>query len=346
MRILVRLWPMVVAGALVLSMACGGGGGSSNGNSPPPAAPTIASFAANPTTIMAGGSAELTGTFNNGTGVVTPGNLACSSGIALGITPTVTTTYTLTVSGSAGAPATQAATVTVVPASASPSITSFIANPSTIMTGGVVQLTGTFSNGTGIITPGNIPATSGAAVTVTPAVTTTYTLMVTNVESISATAQANVIVVPIASALIYTDPSDPTAWRLVRDSVSTSTHLVLDLLAPTGMFGQGLTLILTTDTVETSWSYVSGTSFMAQNAYPNAMVSIAKVMGPDLRIVIGQAAGTPVTYGSSPILTVALDLIPGAKPESVVLSVSQGGHLGSAPNPVPINIEIGSLQAQ
>ena len=345
MRILAKLWPMLVAGALVLSMACGGGGGS-NSNTSPPASPTIANFVANPTSVTAGGSTELTGTYSNGTGVVTPGSLACSSGIAISITPTVTTTYTLTVTGSAGAPATQTATVTVVPAPASPSITSFIANPSTIMAGGVAQLTGTFSNGIGIITPGNIPATSGAAVTVTPFATITYTLMVTNVESISVTAQAKVIVVPIASALIYTDPSDPTAWRLVRDSASTSTHLVLNLLAPTGMFGQGVTLILTTDSVEANWSYVSGTSFMAQNAYPNTMVSIARVMGPDLRIIVGQASGTPVTYGSAPVLTVALDLMPGAKPESVALSVSQGGHLGSTPTPVPINIEIGSLEAQ
>ena len=57
-----------------------------------------------------------------------------------------------------------------------PTIRSFNANRATITVGANTTLTGVFANGTGVITPGNIPAKSGTAVTVSPAATTTYTL--------------------------------------------------------------------------------------------------------------------------------------------------------------------------
>jgi len=120
MRALAKVWPMVVVGVLALSMACGGGGG---GGTTTPAPPTISSFIASPTTITAGETADLTGTFSNGTGVVTPGSFECSCGIPMAVTPTVTTTYTLTVTNSAGTVVTQTAMVTVTPLTNLPTIT-------------------------------------------------------------------------------------------------------------------------------------------------------------------------------------------------------------------------------
>ena len=67
--------------------------------------------------------------------------------------------------------------VTVDPA---PTITSFVANPTTVGPGGSASLTAVFANGTGVITPGNIPVTSGVPVSVAPTITTNYTLTVTN----------------------------------------------------------------------------------------------------------------------------------------------------------------------
>jgi len=61
-----------------------------------------------------------------------------------------------------------------------PAITSFTANPTTVTAGGSASLTGVFSNGTGVITPGNLSATSGTPVSVSPSTTTTYTLTVTS----------------------------------------------------------------------------------------------------------------------------------------------------------------------
>src|ERR1035441_1137697 len=62
---------------------------------------------------------------------------------------------------------------------AEPTVTSFVANPTTVTVGGSTSLTAVFSNGTGVITPGNLTVTSGTPVTVSPTTTTVYTLTVT-----------------------------------------------------------------------------------------------------------------------------------------------------------------------
>ena len=155
--------------------------------------PSIASFASTPATITVGGSSGLTATFSNGSGVITPGNINVTSGTQVSITPSATTTYTLTVTNSAGAAVTSTATVTVVPA---PTISSFVATPSSIAAGEYTNLAALFANGTGVITPGSLAITSGNQVSVTPAAntTTTYTLTVTNAAGTAVTAAAAVSV--------------------------------------------------------------------------------------------------------------------------------------------------------
>ncbi len=80
-----------------------------------------------------------------------------------------------------------------------PSISSFTANSATITTGTSTALTGVFANGTGVINPGNLPATSGEPVNVSPTATTTYILTVTPASGTAVTAVATVTV---ASATI------------------------------------------------------------------------------------------------------------------------------------------------
>jgi hypothetical protein len=154
-------------------------------------APSITSFTANPATITAGQSSNLTGVFTNGTGIITPGNLGATSGTAVSVSPTVTTTYTLTVTNSVGTAVTQTVTVTVVSA---PAITSFAANPTTIMAGTSSSLTAVFTGGAGMITPGSIAVTSGTPVSVSPTATTVYTLTVTNSNMTSVTSTVTVTV--------------------------------------------------------------------------------------------------------------------------------------------------------
>lgn len=80
---------------------------------------------------------------------------------------------------------------------AAPSITSFTAASSTIPAGGATTLTAVFADGTGIVNNGVGTVTSGVAVSVNPAVTTTYTLTVTN--SVGATATASNMVTVLAA---------------------------------------------------------------------------------------------------------------------------------------------------
>lgn len=166
-------WSLGVSVALGVLAGCGSGLSGSE----TPTAPVISSFTASPVSITAGGSAALTGVFSNGSGVITPGNLAAASGTPVSVTPAATTAYTLTVANSQGAQSTATATVTVV---AAPTIASFTASPASITAGQSSQLTASFAGGTGVITPGNLNVTSGTPVSVTPAATTVYTLTVTN----------------------------------------------------------------------------------------------------------------------------------------------------------------------
>src|SRR5215472_7981018 len=90
-----------------------------------------------------------------------------------------------------------------------PSITSFVASPSTIQAGASSSLTGVFSGGSGVITPGNIAATSDTAVSVSPSTTTTYTLTVTSSSGSTVTAQRSVNVSSGAvTATVTVDPSN------------------------------------------------------------------------------------------------------------------------------------------
>jgi len=190
------LAPLATTVILGVASLTGCGGGSSSTQTSPP--PSITNFTANPTSITNGSSATLTGVFANGTGIITPGNLPAISGAAVTVSPTATTTYTLTVTPTSGTAVTAMAMVTVNPAAA-PTITSFIGSPTTITTGSSATLTGVFANGTGVITPGNLAATSGVGVTVSPTTTTTYILTVTPT---SGTAVVATSIVTVASATV------------------------------------------------------------------------------------------------------------------------------------------------
>ncbi len=157
-------------------------------------APTITSFVANPTLVGPGGSASLTGVFANGTGVITPGSIPVTSGVPVKVTPTMNTNYILTVTNPLGTAVTMPATVTY--SATAPAITTFNATPATIGGGASSSLLADFVNGTGMITPGNLPVTSGTAVSVSPAATTTYTLTVTPTSGTAVTQMVTVTVVP------------------------------------------------------------------------------------------------------------------------------------------------------
>ena len=206
---------------LGLGLACSGGGGMS-----PASSAAIVSFQANPSTINPGQATALTGVFAGGTGVISPGNLSVTSGLAINVTPTATTTYTLTVTDPAGLPVSQTTSVTVLAAS----ITSFTATPAIIPAGGSAQLTGIFSNGTGVITPGNLSAVSGTPVPVTPAATTTYTLTVTGLAGTTASKTATVTIGTVHSKTLAVFAGVPTQF-----GSSDGTGSAAGFYAPAGV---------------------------------------------------------------------------------------------------------------
>lgn len=86
-----------------------------------------------------------------------------------------------------------------------PAISSFVANPAILTLGSTCRLTGVFTAGTGVITPGNLPVTSSGGVDVTPAATTVYTLTVTNPVGVLVYQTASVVVTPALLQEISTD---------------------------------------------------------------------------------------------------------------------------------------------
>ncbi|NOY65916.1 MAG: hypothetical protein GXP13_00720 [Gammaproteobacteria bacterium] len=158
---------------------------------------SLTSFTSAAATIVAGSSVNLTAVFADGTGSVDNGVGAVTSGTAVSVTPAVTTTYTLTVTDGV---TTLASTVTITVTAAS--ITSFTSSAATITPGSSVNLTAVFANGAGSIDNGVGVVASGTSVSVTPAVTTTYTLTVT--DGINALASTVTVTVTAASITSFT----------------------------------------------------------------------------------------------------------------------------------------------
>ena len=79
---------------------------------------------------------------------------------------------------------------------AAPAITAFAAASPTLQQGAGTVLTYTFANGTGTITPGIGPVSSGGSTNISPATTTTYTLTVTNAAGASTSQAVTVTVGP------------------------------------------------------------------------------------------------------------------------------------------------------
>ena len=144
--------------------------------------PTISSFVAAPPTITVGGSSMLTAVFANGTGVITPGNIAVTSGTGGEREPDGD--YDLYADGDSDCGAdtaiTQTATVTVNPVQTtrrSPVSLPVRRRPSRLET--APSLTASFCGRHGRYHAGQYRCHSRVAVSVSPATTTSYTLTVT-----------------------------------------------------------------------------------------------------------------------------------------------------------------------
>lgn len=212
-----------VAAIFVFSVltACGGGGTPQN-LSP------ITSFTSSSSAITAGSSAVLSPVFtSDATATIDNGVGAISSGASYTVSPTVTTTYTLTAFKTDGSSFTSSLTVTVFPA---PTLTSYTASSSTITSGQSVTLTAIFANGTGVINNGVGTVQSGVGVTVSPTITTTYSLVVTNAAGAAFSSPKTITVEPVLDNLsISNETLDQTFQSAQTSYTATVSYLTKDI---------------------------------------------------------------------------------------------------------------------
>jgi len=257
-------------------------------------APSITSFTAAATSISSGSSTTLTGIFTNGTGSVSNGVGAVVSGTAATVAPTATTTYTLTVTNAAGTTVTKQATVNVV---AAPTITSFVAAAPTITAGTSTTLTGVFSNGTGSVDNSVGAVTSGTAVTVSPASTTTYTLTVKNSAGATVTKQATVTVVAAPAITSFTSAA-------ATITAGTSTTLTGVFSNGTGSVNNGVGAVTSGIAVTVSPAATTTYTLTVTNTANTSVtkqVTVTVVAAPV--ITSFSAAAATITAGTSTTLT-------------------------------------------
>jgi len=181
--------------------------------------PTINSYTATTTNIVAGGSSTLQWSTSNAVQVLLNGRPVNTTG-SLTVTPSTTTTYRLTAVSSNGAcNVEQSITITVAGCPA-PQINAFTVNPTEVFAGGnqIIRLAWsiTDSSGTGVtvnISPGvgTFSVSNGFVDITQPQSSTTYTLTTTNGCGASATAQTTVTTTSCPAPTIANFSSSPNA---------------------------------------------------------------------------------------------------------------------------------------
>ena len=109
-----------------------------------------------------------------------------------------------------------------------PAISNFVSAANNVSPNTTVMLSAIFSNGNGIITPGDLPITSNGSVSVTPSATTIYTLQVTNSISNLYTRQNLTVVIVVA---------DPTISSFTADGNNVAPNTTVNLRA---LFSDGV----------------------------------------------------------------------------------------------------------
>ena len=215
--------------------------------------PTINSFSATTSNIVAGGSSTLQWSTSNAAQVLLNGNPVSANG-SLAVAPNTTTTYRLTAvspNGSCNVEQTITITVTGCPA---PQINAFTANPPTVLIGGNQMLRLAWSitdnSGTGVtvsISPGigTFAIANGFVDITQPQSTTAYTITVTNGCGAASTAQTTVTAVACSPPTISSFTSSPNtvtiggaqivrlSWNVI-DNSGTGTSVTI---ANVGTFG-------------------------------------------------------------------------------------------------------------
>lgn len=184
----------------------------------------------------------------------------------------------------------------------------------------------------------------------------TYTVTVTNSAGSVTSAPAVLSVQALASTLAYTDPTTGTYLLKKNATLSTATHLVLDLVGPAATTGTGVLATLSADTTKVTWVNVAATdaaNTFVQNGTafsPGTGIPIlkGKVTGNVLQAVAAQkGTGAPVAL-NAPLLRVALDLKASQPAGAITFSAdsTKCQVLDGTGTIASITVSVGTLTAQ
>lgn len=159
-----------------------------------------------------------------------------------------------------------------------------------------------------------------------------------------------------ATSLVYTDPSSGD-YRLVRNSASAGTHLVLDLVGPATGTAMGVSITLSAEAGKVAWVDVpaggttsqlvkNGTQFTLGSGTP---IMKAKASGGLLQATVAQKSPTAPASLNGTLLQVALDLKAGLAPGAISLSADAAkckALADTSSDPAPVTIQVGTLKAE
>jgi len=192
-----------------------------------------------------------------------------------------------------------------------PSIASFTANSGTITTGSNATLTAVFANGTGVITPGNLTATSGVGVSVSPTATTTYVLTVTNATPTAVTALATVTVASATVSSVTVDLSSTGTPAVTDKLLGMNMAVWYDLVTNqtgivSGLQAAGITQVRWpggSDSDQYHWStnaQCNGGYSDPNDTFPNFVSDVAKPANLDVALTANYGSDAACTAGGDP----------------------------------------------
>jgi len=159
------------------------------------------------------------------------------------------------------------------------------------------------------------------------------------------------------STLVYTAPTSVGAaeFQWVKNATkSTASHLVLDLIGPTGVSGRGVGFYLSADTTKVTWSKVDSTDaeLVRNEAFSlgsGSPLVKAKATGDQLQAGVYQKDGSTAAKAfsaSTVLVSVALDLKTGAATGAVTLSsvANKSLLLPATGDPTAAVIRMGTLE--
>ena len=161
---------------------------------------------------------------------------------------------------------------------------------------------------------------------------------------------------PTATSLAYTDPTTGTYLLKKNATLSTATHMVLDLVGPAATTGTGVTATFSADTTKVTWVNVApsdaantfvqnGTAF---NLGAAPQILKGKVIGDVLQITAAQKGfASPVSL-NAPLLRIALDLKASQPTGAITFSAdsTKCQVLDGAGTITAITVSVGTLTAQ